>query len=61
MNEPIKGRISREVLQEWLNGDAALLQAVKSGRSESCYTFFKVPQQASQCPNQCPGREDHRQ
>lgn len=45
MNEPIKGRISREVLQEWLNGDAALLQAVKSGRSESCYTFFKVPQQ----------------
>ncbi len=45
MNEPIKGRISREALQEWLNGSAPLLQAVKPGRSETCYTFVKVPQQ----------------
>lgn len=45
MREPIKGRITREALQEWLNGSTAALQAIKSGKSEICYTFFKVPQQ----------------
>lgn len=43
MSEPINGRISREALQEWLDGSTPLLQAVKPGRYETCYTFIKVP------------------
>lgn len=45
MNEPIQGRISCEALQEWLNGSTPLLQAIKPGKSETCFTFIKVPLQ----------------
>ena len=45
MNDPIQGRIPRETLLEWLDGGTPLLQAVKPGRGETCYTFVKIPQQ----------------